>query len=146
MLAQGLQWNESLTAQSFLIDFMTRTLNVSQTPRDLQARSLNLRKQNHYGLWVWRKKSQKLENVDLTERVNQDEVAGHTLTLLKIIRSCGTMDCDGTERSTSPMHENIQHFKDLNRCGRILLADGAAIPLRLAYCSGTATKHCRKMI
>jgi hypothetical protein len=32
----------------------------------------------------------------------------------------------------SPMQEKIQHFKDLNRCGRILLApaaDGAAIPL-----------------
>jgi hypothetical protein len=34
------------------------------------------------------------------------------------------------EDSESPMHQKIQHFKDLNRCGRILLlARDGAIPL-----------------
>jgi hypothetical protein len=99
MLAQRLQWNESHTAQSFSsIDFWQGTLNVSQNPRDLQASNLELawNRITYGGFVSLTQNIQKLEKLYRRERFDQEEVAGHTLTLLKIIRSCGTrMDSTG---------------------------------------------------
>jgi hypothetical protein len=60
---------------------------------------------------------------------DKEEVACHILTLFEEHPQLwDDGGCWGT--SESPIHRKIQHFKDLNRGGRILLAhDGGAIPL-----------------
>jgi hypothetical protein len=90
MLAQRLQWNESLTLLNLSHNrLLTRTLNVSQNPRDLQASNLNLRgnRITQRRVCEFDAKYPKLESWYRRERFDQEEVAGHTLTLLKIIRS-----------------------------------------------------------
>jgi hypothetical protein len=60
---------------------------------------------------------------------DQEEAACHSLTLFEEHPQLWE---DGRywNDSESPIHKKIQHFKDLNRCGRILLAhDGGSIPL-----------------
>jgi hypothetical protein len=60
---------------------------------------------------------------------DEEEVACHILTLFE---EHPQLWDDGLywNDSRSPMHKKIQHFKDLNQCGRILLAHaGGTIPL-----------------
>jgi hypothetical protein len=57
---------------------------------------------------------------------DKEEAACHILTLFEEHPQLWQDDFYW-EDSKSPIHRNVQHFKDLNRCGRALLAH--AIPL-----------------
>jgi Ser/Thr protein kinase RdoA (MazF antagonist) len=57
-----------------------------------------------------------------------DEAACHTLTLFKEHPHLWE-DGFNWNHSKSPMRPEIEHFKDFNRCGKILLAPEVAIPL-----------------
>jgi hypothetical protein len=63
-----------------------------------------------------------------TNNFDKEEAACHTLTLFQE-HSQLWEDGFNWKESMSPKHQEIQHFKDLNRCGRILLASEGAIAL-----------------
>jgi hypothetical protein len=72
---------------------------------------------------------QSLKSFDFNDNAfSKKEAACHALALFEEHPQLWEdgFDWDGSE---SPMHQKIQHFKDLNRCGRILLAGESAIPL-----------------
>jgi hypothetical protein len=136
ILAQGLQWNESLTELNLSYNgFVDKDIEcLTKRLASCKLRTLNLRgnRITHGGFVSLTQNIPKsLEMLNISKNTfRKEEVAGHTLTLLK---EHPQLWFDGFEwrHPTSPaVHEKIQHFKDLNRCGRILLApEGAAIPL-----------------
>jgi hypothetical protein len=70
-----------------------------------------------------------LKSFDFSEsNFSQEEAACHTLTLFEGNPQL-LEDGFNWDDSESPMRPEIQHFKDFNRCGRILLAAHGGIPL-----------------
>jgi hypothetical protein len=133
-LVHDLQWSESLTrlnlGENDLLD--TDMNDLGQILARCKLESLNLR-ENKITLSGFVSLTQNipksLKRFDFSwNNFNQEEAACHTL---KLFEEHPQLWKDGFwwADSKSPIHQKIQHFKDLNRCGRILLVRGGAIPL-----------------
>jgi hypothetical protein len=136
ILAQGfLQGNKSLThldlSESGLVDKDMDHLGQILATCQLEKLDLRENKITHSGFVSLTQNIPKsLKEFDFrgNDFNNNEEAACHTLTLFEEhpqLWSChiGFHWVD----SKSPIEQKIQHFKDLNRCGRILLAgDGGA--------------------
>jgi hypothetical protein len=138
ILAQGLQWNESLThldlPKNGLLD---RDIDdLGQILATCKLRTLNLSRNEitHSGFVTLTQNIPKsLKRFDFSvNHFGQEEAACHTLTLFEEHQQLWD---DGFKwnNSKSPIHQKIQHFKDLNRCGarRVLMAGAGAIPLSI---------------
>jgi hypothetical protein len=138
ILAQGLRWNESPLTRLDLSDCRLRDDDIDDLGQILAScklETLNLsgNRITHSGFVSLTQnipKSLKSFNLCVNE-FNADEVACHALTLFEEHPQLWEDGFDWLRYSKSPIHQKIQHFKDLNRCGRILLVagDGGAIPL-----------------
>jgi hypothetical protein len=135
-LAQGLRCNESLTCLNLclnnLLDKDMDDLGQILALPTCKLETLNLmgNEFTHNGfVSLTQNIPGSMKSFDLSEnpRFDKEEAACHTLTLFEE----NPQLCDdglNWEESMIPKHQKIQHFKDLNRCGRILLPRGA-IPL-----------------
>jgi hypothetical protein len=139
ILAQGLRWNDSLTRLDLssckLLDEDIDDLEQILATCKLEELNLSDNEITHSGI------------VSLTQNIpkslkalyfamngfGREEAACHTLTLLEEHPQLWYDGFDWNDSkwndSKLPIHKKIQHFKDLNRCGRILLARSGAIPL-----------------
>jgi hypothetical protein len=135
LLAQGLQWNESLTSLNLsssnnLVDTDIDHLGKILATCKLQTLNLSGNSITYSGLVsLTQNIPGSLKSFSLSGNAfSQEEAASHTLALLEEHPQLWE-DGFNWEHSISPTHQKIQHFKDLNRCGRILLAGDAGIPL-----------------
>jgi hypothetical protein len=139
ILAQGLQWNESLThldlSENGLLDRDIDDLGQILATCKLQWLDLSDNEMTHNGFVTLTQNIPKsLKRLDFSgNHFDKEEVACHTLTLFEEHQQLWD---DGFfwNYSKSPLRQKIQHFKDLNRCGtrKVLLAHaGGAIPLSI---------------
>jgi hypothetical protein len=136
ILAQGLRWNESLSrldlSNNGLLDKDVDHLGqIILATCQLETLDLSHNEITHSGFVSLTKNIPKsLKSFDFSgNKFEEEEVACHILTLLE---EHPQLWDNGFywEDSKLPIHQKIQHFKDLNRCGRILLlARDGAIPL-----------------
>jgi hypothetical protein len=137
LLVQGfLQGTKSLTHLTLScnglldkdIDHLGQILSICK----LQNLDLSANRFTHIGFVILTQNIPKsLRSFDFSENhFDKDDVACHTLKLFEEYPQLFEDGFDWDD-SESPIHRKIQHFKDLNRCGRILLAleRGAMIPL-----------------
>jgi hypothetical protein len=133
-LAQGLEWNKSLTrlylSSNGLLDKDMDELGQIVATCKLEQLVLETNRITHSGFVSLTQNIPKsLKELYFSENdFDKEEVACHSLTLFEEHPQLWEDGLDW-EDSKSPRHQKIQHFKDLNRCGRILLADHGAIPL-----------------
>jgi hypothetical protein len=134
-LAQGLQWNESLTrldlSENGLLDEDMDDLGQVLATCKLENLDLRENRITHSGFVSLTQNIPKsLKEFDFSGNCfGKEEAACHSLTLFKEHPQLWE---DGFywNVSESPIHQKIQHFQDLNQCGRILLlARDGAIPL-----------------
>jgi hypothetical protein len=134
-LSQGfLQGNKSLTRLNLLSNgLLDKDMDdLGQILATCQLEQLNLTENRitHSGFVCLTQNTPKsLTRFDCSDSdFDQEEVACYTLTLFEEHPQLWE---DGLEWEDSklPIHQKIQHFKDLNRCGRVLLVLGGAIPL-----------------
>jgi hypothetical protein len=135
ILAQSLQWNESLTrlelGKNVLVDKDMDHLGQILATCKLQELDLSENKITHSGfVRLTQNTPNSLKSFDFSEnQFDEEEAACHSLTLFEEHPQLWEDGFNWTD-SKSPIHRNIQHFKDLNRCGRVLLlARDGAIPL-----------------
>jgi Ran GTPase-activating protein (RanGAP) involved in mRNA processing and transport len=135
ILAQGLGWNESLKrldlSSNGLLDKDMDHLGQILATCKLEQLDLENNRTTHSGfLSLTQNITKSLKRLDFSGNdFDREEAACHSLTLFKEHPQLWEDGFDW-EDSESPIQQKIQHFKDLNRCGRILLAhDGGAIPL-----------------
>jgi hypothetical protein len=137
-LVHGLQWNESLTRLDLslngLADKDIDHLGQILATCKLEELDLTENKITHSGFVSLTQHIPKsLKTLNFSGNCfGKEEAACHTLTLFEEHPQLWDGGCVARwEDSKSPIHQKIQHFKDLNRCGRILLVagDGGTIPL-----------------
>jgi hypothetical protein len=137
ILAQGLRWNESLTcldlSNNGLLDKDVDHLGqIVLATCQLETLDLSYNEITHSGFVSLTKNIPKsLKSFDFSGNCfGKEEAACHILTLFEEHHPQLWEDGFDWEDSKSPIHKKIQHFKDLNRCGRILfLTQDGAIPL-----------------
>jgi hypothetical protein len=137
-LVHGLQWNESLTrldlSNNGLRDEDIDDLGQILASCKLETLNLSGNKITHSGFVSLTQNIPKsLKRFDFSGNCfDKEEAACHSQTLFEEHPQLWDGGCVASwEDSKSPIHQKIQHFKDLNRCGRILLVagDGGTIPL-----------------
>jgi hypothetical protein len=137
ILAEGLRCNQSLTRLDLLwnglLDKDMDVLGQILATCKLEQLNLSANRITHSGFVSFTKNLPKsLKWFDFSGNdFNQEEAACYTLELFEEYPQLWYDGWDW-EDSESPIHQKIQHFKDLNRCGRILLvASDGAIPLSI---------------
>jgi hypothetical protein len=135
ILAQGfLQGNKSLTrlnlSSNGLLDKDIDDLGHILATCKLEALRLRGNKITNSGFVSLTQNIPKsLKAFDFSlNKFGKEEAACHTLTLFEEHPQLWE-DGFNWEESMFPKHKEIQHFKDLNPCGRILLASEGMIPL-----------------
>jgi hypothetical protein len=137
ILAEGLRCNKSLTrldlSANGLLDKDMDVLGQILATCKLEQLNLSANRITHSGFVSFTKNLPKsLKSFDFSANdFNPEEAACHILTVFEEYPQLWE---DGYywEDSESPIHHKIQHFKDLNRCGRILLvASDGVIPLSI---------------
>jgi hypothetical protein len=140
ILAQGLQGNKSLTRLNLSSNgLLDKDIDdLGQILATCQLEKLNLRRNEitHSGcVSLTQNIPKSLKALDFSGNdFDKEEAACHTLKLFDEhpqLWDGGYVASWDLDDSKLPIHQKIQHFKDLNRCGSrvLLMARGGAIPL-----------------